>query len=94
MIKKNTGGNNIDKPEYKFEDICAGLKCSNPPTSILKVKYINKSGSFCKQCTSDLLQLELAEEILKGSMQSSIFEESCVNNFNSTIKPRLKEMAN
>jgi len=67
-MKKNTCNNNIDKPEYKFEDVCAGVvagvKCSNIPTALLKVKYINKTGSFCKQHTEDLLQLELAEKIV------------------------------
>ena len=47
---------------------CAGLKCSKKPTSVLKVKYINKTGSFCQKCKSDLLQLELAEEIPKGEI--------------------------
>ena len=61
-MNKNTRINNIDKPEYKVE-LCCGLKCIKVPTSILKVKYINKTGSFCKQHTDDLLQLELAEEI-------------------------------
>ena len=67
MNKKISCDNNIDKPEYKV-DICAGLKCTNKPIALLKVKYINKSGSFCQQCTTDLLQLELAEEISKGDL--------------------------
>jgi len=83
MKYKFSRSNNIDKPEYKV-DICAGLKCSNKPTALLKVKYINKTGSFCKQHTEDLLQLELAE---------IIFEDSCRNNSNSKTKPQLKEMA-
>jgi hypothetical protein len=65
MKNKFSRSNNIDKPEYKVEDICAGLKCSNKPTAVLKVKYINKIGFFCQQCTTNLLQLELAEEISK-----------------------------
>ena len=43
----------------------AGLKCSQIPTFILKVKYINKTGYFCQKCRDNLLQLELAEEIPK-----------------------------
>jgi hypothetical protein len=69
MNKRISCDNNINKQEYKVEDVCAGLKCSNEPTFILQVKYINKSGSFCQQCTSDLLQLELAEEISKGGIE-------------------------
>ena len=57
--EKNTCNNNIDKPEYKFEDVCAGVvagvKCSNKPTALLKVKYINKTGSFCKQHTEMII---------------------------------------
>lgn len=60
MRNKFSRINNINKPENKVEDVCAGLKCSNKPTSILEVKYINKTGSFCKQQAEGLLQLELA----------------------------------
>jgi len=84
MNKKISCDSNIDKLEYKFEDVFAGTKCPNKPTAFLKVKYINKTGSFCKQHTEDLLQLELAE---------IIFEDSCRNNSNSKTKPQLKEMA-
>jgi len=61
--------NNIDKHEYKFAYICAGLNCSNKPSITLKIKYINKTGHFCQKCTADLIKSELAEEILKGSAQ-------------------------
>jgi len=65
MIKKLSRINNIDKPEYKeFVDSFAGLKYFKPIT-ILKVKYINRHGYFCQQCTTDLLRLVLAEEISK-----------------------------
>ena len=69
MRNKFSRSNNIDKPEYKVEDICLGLNrggltCSNKPTALLKVKYINKTGSFCKKHTEDLLQLDLAEKIV------------------------------
>ena len=64
MSKKNTHHNTISKQEYKFEETCAGLNCSNRPTSILKVKYINKIGHFCQQCSVDILKSELAEKIV------------------------------
>jgi|tagenome__1003787_1003787.scaffolds.fasta_scaffold20960143_3 hypothetical protein len=57
---------NIDKHEYKFAYDCAGLKCSNKATTILKVKYINKIGHFCQQCSVDILKSELAEKIVNG----------------------------
>ena len=63
MNKKLSHINNIDNQAYKVEDICAGTKCLQIPTSILKVKYIDKIGSFCKQHTKELLDLELAERI-------------------------------
>jgi hypothetical protein len=58
----NSNNSHYDTSEYKT---CSGLNCSNQPTSILKVKYVNKTGHFCQRCTTDLLQLELAEEIPK-----------------------------
>jgi hypothetical protein len=70
MRNKFSLSNAISKQEYKVEDICAGLNCYNKPTSILKVKYINKIGGFCKQHTEDLLQLELAEEIVNGDINN------------------------
>ena len=60
--------NNGIRKYKEFAKECAGLKCSNKPTALLKVKYINKTGSFCQKCKSDLLQLELAEEIPKGEI--------------------------
>jgi len=70
MNKKISCDSNIDKLEYKFEDVFAGTKWSNKPTDFLKVKYINKTGSFCKQHTQDLLQLELAEKIEIGDLSA------------------------
>jgi hypothetical protein len=55
--------NQYNVNEYKT---CAGLNCTNKPLSILKVKYINKTGHFCEQCTYDLIQSELAEKIQRG----------------------------
>jgi|tagenome__1003787_1003787.scaffolds.fasta_scaffold20333944_2 hypothetical protein len=63
MSKKITQYYNIKIHRYK--DSCAGLNCSNKPITILKVKYINKIGYFCQKCKSDLLQLDLVEEIPK-----------------------------
>ena len=60
--------NNGIRKYKEFAKECAGLKCSNKPTALLKVKYINKTGSFCKMHTEDLLHLELAEEIPKGEI--------------------------
>jgi hypothetical protein len=69
LSKKTTRINNINKPEYKVEDICAGFKCINKPITVLKIRYLNKIGGFCNQHKEDLLQLELAEEILKVGIE-------------------------
>jgi hypothetical protein len=53
--------------KHKYKTICAGINCSNKPTSRLKIKYINKVGNFCKTCAEDLLKSELAE-IFQGEM--------------------------
>lgn len=71
MSKNISCNNSIHKQEYKVEDVCAGTKCTNKPPSVLKVKYINKTGSFCKQHAKDLLQLELAEEISKEGLSNA-----------------------
>ena len=61
--------NNGIRKYKEFAKECAGLKCSNKPTALLKVKYINKTGSFCQKCIQRIyLQLELAEEIPKGEI--------------------------
>ncbi len=65
-MKEITQYYNNDAQRYK--DSCAGTNCSSKPTFILKVKYINKTGHFCQDCTKDLLQSELAVEISKGEM--------------------------
>ncbi len=57
--------NNNDVGAYKGYT-CAGLNCTNKPISKLKVKYINKTGNFCKRCMDDLLQLDLAEKVFVG----------------------------
>lgn len=63
MRKRFSHNNTISKQGYKFEDVCAGLRCNNKAIITLKVKYINKTGHFCHKCRDDLLQSELAEEI-------------------------------
>jgi hypothetical protein len=40
--------------------VCACKNCNNVPTTILKIKYIQKIGLFCDSCTKDLLDQELA----------------------------------
>jgi hypothetical protein len=43
-----------------YERKCSGKDCQNMGNSILKIKYINKSGYFCDKCTRDLLDEGLA----------------------------------
>jgi hypothetical protein len=43
--------------EYKQ---CAGKGCKEEGKTLLKIKYLQKTGYFCNFCTSELLQLGLA----------------------------------
>jgi hypothetical protein len=45
--------------EYKK---CAGKGCNHTGNTILRVKFIQKEGMFCKACATDLLKLGLVEE--------------------------------
>ncbi|MER5174412.1 MAG: hypothetical protein ABJB76_02130 [Candidatus Nitrosocosmicus sp.] len=77
----------IDKQEYKFAHTCAGLNCLNKPTSSLKIKYINKTGHFCKKCTRDLLELDLAEEVILDSSNDQRISKS-----NTTLPKNSQEV--
>jgi hypothetical protein len=48
--------------EYKNIS-CAGRRCRNIPTVGLRIRYVNKTGSFCKSCADDLLRLGVAEPL-------------------------------
>ena len=41
---------------------CAGKGCNHIGNTILRIKFIQKEGVFCKDCTTDLLNLGLVEE--------------------------------
>ena len=49
----------IDSIITNNKKLCACKNCTNIGTTILKVKYIQKAGHFCKACAEDLLQAEL-----------------------------------
>lgn len=86
MRNKFSRSNNIDKPGYKVEDSCAGLKCKNKPTIILKIRYVNKTGHFCQKCSSKLIRLELAEFVVGN--KSSAEETSNVYTDNTSVISR------
>jgi hypothetical protein len=56
-----TSNSSIATREYK--DICAGIGCRNIPTVGLRIRYVNKTGWFCKQCADDLVRMEIAERL-------------------------------
>ncbi|HXT82821.1 MAG TPA: hypothetical protein VN704_00485 [Verrucomicrobiae bacterium] len=60
MNESLTPNYNVNKYRYKT---CAGLDCSKKPIISLKIKYINKTGLFCKRCAVDLINSELAERL-------------------------------
>jgi hypothetical protein len=39
---------------------CSGKGCLNPAEITLKIRFINKIGTFCKNCADDLLSEGLA----------------------------------
>jgi hypothetical protein len=40
---------------------CAGKDCRHKATTVLKIKYLHKTGHFCTNCATDLLELGLVE---------------------------------
>jgi hypothetical protein len=50
--------------EYKK---CAGKGCDRVGKTLLKIRYLNKTGLFCDRCTKDLLISELATKVGNGS---------------------------
>jgi hypothetical protein len=44
-------------PEYKK---CAGKGCDRAGRTILKVRYLNKTGLFCDSCVNDLVAADIA----------------------------------
>jgi hypothetical protein len=38
---------------------CVGLGCNNNATSLLKIRYLNKSGHFCQACKNELIKSDL-----------------------------------
>lgn len=60
----NSSSNNVNI-EYKK---CAGKGCDRVGRTILKVRYLNKTGLFCDSCVNDLVAADIAirvEENLK-----------------------------
>ena len=98
IIKKEIT-HKINNRKHKYKTICAGINCSNKPTSRLKIKYINKVGNFCKICADDLLKSELAEKFsvwddlakvkrskLVKSIKKSFPTEQIVKQFKDYVK--------
>jgi hypothetical protein len=50
--------------EYKK---CAGKGCDRVGRTILKVRYINKTGFFCDCCVNDLITADLAIKVKDDS---------------------------
>jgi len=40
---------------------CAGKYCKHTGKIVLRVKFIQKEGTFCEDCATDILNLGLAE---------------------------------
>jgi hypothetical protein len=59
----NSNSNNASL-EYKK---CAGKDCERIGRTILKVRYLNKTGLFCDCCVNDLVAADLAIRVEEGS---------------------------
>lgn len=55
----NSSPNNVSI-EYKK---CAGKGCDRAGRTILKVRYLNKTGIFCDSCVNDLLATDIAMRV-------------------------------
>jgi hypothetical protein len=44
----------------RFKEFCSGKGCKNLGKTLLKIKYINKTGLFCDSCAAGLLDHGLA----------------------------------
>jgi len=53
-MNSNTHYNSEEYKQY------AGKGCKEEGKTLLKIKYLQKTGYFCNFCTSELLQLGLA----------------------------------
>jgi hypothetical protein len=59
----NSTFNNVS-PEYKK---CAGKDCDRIGRTILRIRYLNKTGLFCDCCVNDLVAEDLAMKVEKDS---------------------------
>jgi hypothetical protein len=50
---------NIYYNSEEYKD-CAGKDCKRKGMTLLRIKYLQKTGYFCNFCTSELLQMGLA----------------------------------
>jgi len=56
--------NNIHNTEVSLDAKCAGKDCKRKGVSVLEIKLLHKKGIFCKQCSEELYQLDLVEDIV------------------------------
>ena len=83
----------IASDEFK-ECACACKGCINTGTTILEVKYIQKSGHFCRSCAKELLESGLIVNKKKSKLQSDQFsrkslpckiKNNCSNSLSSSF---------
>jgi hypothetical protein len=56
IYQMNSTSNNVSI-EYRK---CAGKGCDRVGRTILKVRYLNKTGLFCDSCVDDLVAADIA----------------------------------
>jgi hypothetical protein len=52
----------VNNTTEQFKEFCSGKGCKNLGKTLLKIRYINKTGLFCHSCAEDLLDQGLAFE--------------------------------
>ena len=48
---------------FNYAKNCAGRDCKKIGTTMLKVRFLNKTGIFCEVCAEDLLAAGLASQV-------------------------------
>jgi hypothetical protein len=61
-IDQEGSNNKIKEQSREYKDDCAGLNCINQGFHRLKIRYIDKYGTFCNSCKTDLEQSGLVCE--------------------------------
>lgn len=66
-----------------FGSKCAGKGCKRKGVNILKIRFLHKKGIFCKECSNELVHLDLVEDILDTKVSLRKMDDESVVDKNS-----------